>query len=339
MTDYFERGLVTFTVCVLWMHGASAGNIALMSKRTRGSVAGIINRAFDKPREQMTIEERQARLDEMKAKRRDEGRLPAKFFIAMEILPKSDKPKAPLKFRELPPQQRDQPEVKPEPVTVSGKKKSRHKQKQEEHRRNAIEKAAREEREQGRNTKRGFDGNALEHLHTMRILADPADRFVDSPVNTQVMSSGVRRHEAGQAFRATIDGCRVGGVSSVDFEREVRGSGAAAGIPAWRLQCLSSLGAIRKALPEADYATVEGIIDRDEMPWEAVKSSTAKKFLFETIRRSLDVIAVLWSYMSEQAFEARWGFIPDIPSALDDDEARQLASLGRQLLREGQRTA
>lgn len=339
--DPFEKGRVTFCVSVLWIHGMSLGNIAALSKRTRASVDGIVRRTFTKRRDDMTFEERQLLLDQMKAKRKDDGRLPEKYFTALANPARQPVKKVIMAPAPRPIAQR-KPEPPPKPATMTQRKKSRHHERQEELRRERLEAADRAEREAGKATKRGLSGAALEWLHALKILSDPNERSVDAaPKAPDGMLSHDRRREAGVAFRACLDACRVGGMASVDFEREVRGGGAGMSISWWKLMSLDTLGAIRKLLGERDYEMLEAIVDRDEFVWEQIKSTTAKRFMFEAIRRSLDGVALLWRFMSIEEFEKRWGYRPENWNldGLDDEQAREIATQAREMIKAGLRTA
>ena len=62
-----------FIALVLWMHGLSAGDIALFLGRTRKSALSLCQTAPSPPRASMTIAERKAALDELRLVRADEG--------------------------------------------------------------------------------------------------------------------------------------------------------------------------------------------------------------------------------------------------------------------------
>ncbi|BCH33213.1 hypothetical protein MesoLjLc_51430 [Mesorhizobium sp. L-8-10] len=335
-----DKGIITFCVSVLWIHGASIGTIALLSGRTPGSVRGIVHRAFSTtPREGMTLAQRQQKLDEMRASRKDDNRLPDKYFTALPIpaakaRPPAPKSKGPIPLYMKPKAPVPQPLPEPDLRTRAGRKEAQ-RRKKEAARKDRLEEAKRAEREQGGAQNRGMNGSALEYLYTLRILDDPGDRTVERA--PQGISSRERRKEAGRILREYIDGCRVGAVSSVDFEREVAGGGAGIGIAAWRVQCISAIGAIRKMMPDRDYLLIEGIVDRDECPWEPIKSVTAKRFLYEAIRRSLDVVAASESLMALDAFETRWGFSLVLADTIDRDDALSISRQARSLFTTAQR--
>ncbi|SMC51789.1 hypothetical protein SAMN06297251_103128 [Fulvimarina manganoxydans] len=76
-----------FVALVLWMHGLSAGDIALFLGRTRKSALSLCQKAPYPPRASMTLAERQAALDELRLVRAaesgefvDGGMLPDRVF-------------------------------------------------------------------------------------------------------------------------------------------------------------------------------------------------------------------------------------------------------------------
>ena len=73
---------------VLWMHGLSAGEIALFLSRTRSSTLSLCQKGPFPTRAAMTIEERQHALSELRAIRYDDdgvaidkGMLPDRIFM------------------------------------------------------------------------------------------------------------------------------------------------------------------------------------------------------------------------------------------------------------------
>lgn len=328
-----ELGPKTYVVCVLWVAGWTIARIAAGSGRTGGSIRGIVNRCLVKPRDSLTVRERQNVLDELAACRQDnrpDGGLILKdsHFVAIELPPApasraSATPAAPL----------------PEPnIRTRAGRKEAIRRKKEAARQEAIAAEKQRDKERGGAWKRGVDGSALEHLYVMLILSDGEEKAVDAK-QAKSLASKDRRKEAGLALRGYIDGCRVGGVSSVDFEREVAGSGAGLAIPAYRLECISALGAIKKMMPERDYLLIEGVVDRDEFPWRDIPSKTAKSFLYEAIRRALDVVAVFQGLMAKDTFADRWGFHLKSADAMDFDDALSVSRQARHMFGKAQREA
>lgn len=335
------HGAASFTIAVLWLHGSSVGSIAVISGRTTGSIRGIVNRTFETPRDQMTIEDRQAILDKMRGDRKDEGKLSERFFHALPLKETQKPAKAKLPERDgplifyKPKEPKPEPLPEPDPRTRQGRKEIQ-RRKQEQQRKDAAEARGRAEREQGGNPRRGPQGSALEYLYGAGTLADPQQRSVDSP--RQGLSSRDRRKEAGLILRGLMDLCRVGGLNTVDLERVGRG-GFGIAIPARRLEAIHALGAIKKMMEDRDFELIERVVDRDEFVWEGIPSSKAKSLVYDAIRRSLDIVAVAEELMAREAFETRWGYALPVVKPIDWDDAVAMSRKARELLREGQRTS
>ncbi|AZO29351.1 hypothetical protein [Mesorhizobium sp. M1B.F.Ca.ET.045.04.1.1] len=334
-----ELGIVTFTISVLWLSGRSIKAIAMLSQRSTGSIRGIVHRAFPTPREQMSIADRQEKLDEMKRHRVDEGRLPDKYFIAAELAPAQAAPAksepsvlGPLSWYMKPKPQAPAPLPVPDSRTREGRKEiqRRKQQARREEKLAAEEQAA---REMGGAENRGLKGSALEYLHDIGTLADPAEKRVDAPKISGI-SSKERRKEAGRILRGYMDGCRIGGMSSIDFDRVGRGSNSRLAISAYRLQAIHAIGAIRQMMTDRDFALLEAVVDRDECVWESIPSTQARSLVYEAIRQALDVVAVFEELMGRTAFASRWGRELPIVKGMERDEARRVSNAAEQILRQ-----
>lgn len=333
-----ELGIVTFTVSVLWLSGLSIGRIAILSGRSKGSIRGIVHRNLPTPREELTIEARQTALDRLKSERVDEGRLSDKYFVASELSQVQEAPKTSgasilgslgSYMKAKPPAPAPLPE--PDARTREGRKEiQRRKQEARHQEKVAAEKQA--ERELGGAQNRGMRGSALEYLHDIGTLSDPPERRVDQKVTG--ISSKERRKEAGRILRGYMDGCRVGGMSSVDFDRVGTGSNSRLAISAYRLQAIHAVGAIRDMMPDRDFLLIERVVDQDEFVWDTVPSSQARTFIYEAIRRALDVVAVFEEMMGRSAFATRWGFELPIVKAMDRDDARRVSNVAEEILRQ-----
>ena len=238
----------------------------------------------------------------------------------------------PLSMYRKPAAPKPEPLPEPDPKTREGRKEI-FRRKKEAHRLQKIEAAKREERERGGAPNRGLGGAALEYLYEAGSLADPADRGVDTPRLVGI-SSKERRKEAGRILRGYIEGCRIGGLTAIDLERVGTGSNSRLAISAYRLQAIHALGAIKGMMPDRDYELMESVVDRDEFVWENVPSSQAKAFIYEAIRRALDVVAVSEEMMGRQAFKLRWGFEPKIVAVMERDEARRMSNRAEEVLRQ-----
>lgn len=323
-----RMGEVTYVIAVLWMAGWSVKSIALATDKLRGSVKGIAQRRFPKSREEMTLEERQAILDQLKATRLDGGLLSEGHFRAVELRAvqqrkqrvaeaRSAQSKL-LSSRKARQAAEDAGKVD-KPMTLQQRRKAERKAREEdEHRRR--------QRESGLAAKRGDAGSALEYLANRQILTDFEDRRSEA-FKKDIGSSGRRRLEAGLKLRQYFAGARIGGLKAVDVE--MAGGGSAIGMPptAHRLHCMDSLGLIRSMMPVNDFQMIEAVVDQDDFPWEratvtiepgtdpadndkrrAYALDRARGVIYDDIRRTLDIIAVYESLLTYEGFTARWGW-------------------------------
>ncbi|TIX28843.1 hypothetical protein [Mesorhizobium sp.] len=333
-----ELGIVTFTISVLWLSGLSIGRIAILSGRSKGSIRGIVHRNLPTPREELTMEERQIALDHLKDVRVDEGRLSDKYFVAQELSQAQEAPKScgPSVLGTLGSYMKPKPPAPaplpaPDSRTREGRKEI-HRRKQEARRKEKIATEEQAAREMGGAENRGLKGSALEYLHDVGTLSDPAEKRVDARVVG--ISSKERRKEAGRILRGYMDGCRIGGMSSVDFDRVGTGSNSRLAISAYRLQAIHAVGTIREMMPDRDFLLIERVVDQDEFVWDAVPSSQARSFIYEAIRRALDVVAVFEEMMGRSAFAARWGYELPIKKVVDRDDARRMSNAAEEILRQ-----
>jgi hypothetical protein len=74
-----------FLVEVLWLVGLSAAEIARRTGKRRNQVLNIVARRYGN-RAAMTIAERQAILDDLRARPSDLPRLPDRFFVALPLM-------------------------------------------------------------------------------------------------------------------------------------------------------------------------------------------------------------------------------------------------------------
>lgn len=131
-----------------------------------------------------------------------------------------------------------------------------------------------------------------------------------------------------------MDGCRIGGMSSIDFDRVGRGSNSRLAISAYRLQAIHAIGAIRQMMTDRDFALLEAVVDRDECVWESIPSTQARSLVYEAIRQALDVVAVFEELMGRTAFASRWGRELPIVKGMERDEARRVSNAAEQILRQ-----
>lgn len=317
-----RMGEVSYVIAVLWMAGWTAKAIGLATDKLRGSVKGIAQRRFEKSREEMTIEERQAVLNELKIDRRDNGILLEGHFLAVPLREVQKRPIGSHYGNKLLTGKKQAAAAEKraqKPMTLQQRRRAERKAKDEdEHRR--------KQREAGLATRRGDAASALEFLANRQILTDAEDRGLEA-FKKQIGSSGRRRLEAGLKLRGYFAGARIGGLKAVDVE--MAGGGSALGMPpsTHKLHCMDSLGLIRSMMPQNDFLMIEAIVDQDDFPWDRIRPAAededrkeanrqkrrdravdkARMRLYEEVRRALDVVAVYESLLTYEGFSVRWG--------------------------------
>ena len=288
-------------VAVLWMHGDKTARIASASGWTPGKVRGFVHRQFPKPRQNMTMEERElalAVLAEFRAKAprlRDEHFLP-KMIKVLPVRPAEKVVAPPL----------------PDMRTRAGRREARRRQREAEH---AAQKQLedREARERGNATRRGELASALDFASSRGYLADPSDRGVLTKAGG---SSGQRRLEAAQRFRAYLDGTRIGSLGAIDYETATMGAGGGPKLTlsAYKLQCVHALGWVKQASTASGYRLMESVIDRDEFVWDRFEAGSSERArLFEALRLNLDIVAVHERLLTPEGLSERWGL--ELPQA------------------------
>lgn len=330
---------IAFCVSVLWMHGWSAGQIAAYTRQSRKAIDSAVERRFQTPRGELTDTARQMLLDELRAKRNDNGVLVSTLFIALPLKA------AQLKRRpsQLLSERTKLREIAAAPTSTKPDGPMS---------RRAARKAKQQDAERKKQRENGHAPRLLapfEHLCAKGFLTDQDDV---GPLK-DLGSSGRRRQEAGLKLRHYIVGTQVSGLKSLDYEGASGGGNMGLPPSAFKLFCVDAMGALRSMMSEADMARLEKIVAHDEYIWEAIRVrvtavdrsvdrvawakardklvSKARDYLFEDIRRSLDVIAVYEGLLSTEGFRARWGYHLSIarkPSRVDAiDRAKQAAEL------------
>lgn len=329
----------SYIVSVLWMNGRSIHEIAKVSTWTPGKVRGFTTRTYNKPsRAHMTNGERQLALDALRAQMPEGLKLPDKLFRVLPVIGVAPEPKPRTRLKALWSQaivdaeavedeDRRQDslarcalvhrerfskiltsEGQPDLSTKAGRRDLRTFEAEVVRLARAKQKEA-AARQEGHAVSRGKLASALDYLFDRRLLKDAAASGKEGRTSEEQ-----RRHEAGTRLRAYIDGTRLGSLGAMDYERATMGSGGGPKISlsAYKLHCVHSLGTLRKLMGHDEYVLIETVIDKDDFAWDRVPtSSAARARVFEAIRRALDVVAVLESLLTREAFKARWG--TDLP--------------------------
>lgn len=342
--SYYGKGPREFIAAVLWIHGRSIGEIAKVVQWTPGQMRGFVNREFrDTPRANMDDETRRDLLAMMKASREDGDRLKDEHFLPIPLPGVPAPPTSALKalkrswvdcrviaeaIEDGDRRDRDVTQCNVEHRARLGKlpeyeggldlstKVGRRDARQFETEVNKMVKAEQKkqaDREAGLNPRRGKVGetshgvirsSALDYLFSARILRDPGGES-----DKLKSSEEQRRLEAGMRLRKHMEGTRLGGLGAIDYERATMGSGGGGklSLSAYKLQCIHSLGGIKKLMSPMDFAMIEAVVDQDIFIWEKAKpESRTRRNIYEGIRHLLDIIAVHENLMTREACEARW---------------------------------
>lgn len=320
--EVHEWGLRKFGIIVLWIAGRETATIARIMDVKPGVVRGVIFRTLKQPRHDMSIETRQYLLDELRKHRVDGGKLHDDFFIARKL--KSLQMKAVEKKKA----------VAPDMKTKAGRLEQRAIDKAKEVQAK-ISEQQRLRREAGGATKRGSQAAALEYLADRKLLSDIGERDIRG--ESKEISSGPRRRQAGEMLRGYIDGSRIGGLNSIDYEAAGGGSGIGLPISAHKLQSMQTLGQLRQMMSPEDFQLIEAVVDNDEFVWERTKDRGDRASTYMAIRRILDIVAVHARLMSRDSFFYRWHIRLPITEHFTSGDARLITSQLQGLLTDGKR--
>lgn len=330
---------MNFIMAVWWLHGKSAGEIAVALGITTKTVRGRIERRFQNTREELGKGGRQALLDELKARRTDRGMLPDKFFQALplkgtQLRKTSARPRIP-----APAQQSSRPD--PKPVT---RREARRLDKEAKRQRKLDELHGRAPRLLA----------PFEDLVKQKMLVDP----LDAPGH-DVPTSGRRREEAGLKFRRYLDGTKIGGLKSLNYEGMSGGGNVGLPPAEHRMHCVAVIGQLRDLMTQEEFALLERVIDKDERVWEHIRvrvdgvsradkdayqkaraeaRARARSAVIEVLMRALDVVAVYeGGLLSRNGFQARWDRVLPVFFKTTRDGAATASRQAAELLHAGRR--
>lgn len=310
--DTSKLDQVSYSILVLWLNGAfSTSEIAMAVEVTEAKVRGVYRSRekggkMPKSREEMSRDERQELLAELKDNRLDRGILKPWCFVAADLHASASSRQG---RREL------------------------HKQRQDAERLKDSVRERQAAREAGGNRRRGVESSPLEWLYKARHLSDPEETVKTS---LDKSSSEMRRYEAGCRFRKMMEDAQIGGIKEVSLEVSAGGTGIA--IQERFIMAQSALRAIQEIVPAQDYVQLEAVVFHDEFIWDdSDAGKIARDVLYEEIRRGLDAIALYLGMMPEEAFRIRWGYMPVIVRGKSREEAREAVREANELIRTGTR--
>lgn len=330
MIDVNRLNPATYCALVLWLQGSFptkmiADALRLTPAMVRATCRERSKGGFlPKPRKFMTRGERQVLLTHLKHYRMDEGLLSRIRNLRMEkgaigdlflASPIVDEP--------------DEPVELPDTSTKTGKKKLRAEAQQLK----SVEQREKVESEDGY-ADRGVSADPLNWLDRERLLRDPEDVANKSPLRFSVE---MRRHECGLRFRQIMENAQLSGFKELSLEKAGQGGGQGVSIPEKFLLAISSAESLRLMMGDTTFRLAVAVVHEDRFIWDDVPSKRARDFIFEDIRRALDVVALFIGMMSEKEFADRWGSVPQVLKARSRDEVRQTVRTAREVIRQGSR--
>jgi hypothetical protein len=226
----------------------------------------------------------------------------------------------------------DEPIEIPDASTKAGKKAMRELAREAQMIAVAERKEAAEDKE-GHFPNRGVHASPLEWLDFNRLLRDPEDVTNKSP---EKFSEEMRRFESGLRLRKYLEDAQLGGFKEVNMETG-GGGGMGMSIPERFVAARSALESIQSMMAKGDYGRIVAVVHRDEFIWDAAADKDSRNVLLETIRRALDAVALFIGMMTTDAFEARWGYSPDVHRQRSRDEIRESIRTAREIIQEGVR--
>lgn len=318
MIDASKLNHTTFCILTLWIAGFSTDTIARFLEVTSGRVRGVVRSKesggkMPISREEMTLEQRQAALDVLKANRKDGGFLEPFCFTARELNPSQ--------------------------ATKQGRRDAGQYRKETGMLLDAARKR-REKRESGLNERRGDRANPILYLSMAEYGDGDTAKLLDDPKaireqSEERVSAVMRRVEAAKWFQSLAEASQISGFGEVSLE--VSSGGIGMPITERVVVALNDLRSIQAMMSAELYNQVlVPVVAYDAFIWE-VPSRIAKEKSLEEIRLCLDAVCLYQGTLSRGHFRARWGEPPMIPKRRERSEVRDAVQTARELIREGAR--
>lgn len=307
--DPLELTMQQYSILVYWLEGRLGTTaVAGRTKAGPGTVRHVAHHYLLTPKTEMSIEQRQAALNELASHRA--------MFTGWEKENLDDIFKAKT-IKVLPMKPRKIEKVETIDLTTKeGKAKAKALMKAATERENEERRRREQIADRGLASRRQMP-DALEWLRINGWLADREERSTNAAQNKSAPSSA-RRHKAAELFRKYSDGAKISALSGTDYESMIMGSGS--GVPLtlseYRLTCINMIGHIGRWLGEDILGLLEAVICRDEFVWEARAGS--RSAVMSIVHRGLDIVAVHEGLMTRHAFRDQW--LHDLP--FDDPPTR-----------------
>ncbi len=314
---------VEYCIRVLWMRGASIGEIHKLvgakSGKTQGAIRGLVDRAFEKRRDAMDKAERQEILNEMRSNRLDEEILDISDFIARPV-------KAVVRKKAVSAPAEKKPVTKKK-MTVRERRKHE-----------AGERKRREKREPG-HAPRGTVTSPLELLFERGLLADQEEAKAGK-VGAVTVGNALRRFEAGVRMRGYLVSAYSSGLKTQNFDSTGGGSGAGAGvvIHAVVAEALDNVRRFKGMIFPEEFRMIEEMLRADRFVWE-VPASHARTIILDDVRRTLDAASVFFDMMTADDFRARWSMQIAEARPADSKSSRRRSRKARDAIAAAQRKA
>jgi len=309
--DYGKLDRESYSILVLWLSGMQTDLIASVAEVTSGKVRGITRSReaggrMPKPRDEMSKEERQALLDDLKGFRLDGDFLKPFCFTAHDL--------------------------KPSQSTRQGRKEA-----------TSFRKACgmlladledrKRRRSEGGAERRGDRAHAMLFLERSKLLDDPVDKQDNSRERTSPI---MRRRLVGEWLRKLLEDAQLSGFKEVNME--VSSGGLGMPIVERFVAAQAELRGLQAIIPEELYtAVLVPVVFDDAFVWE-VPSRESRRIILEDLRRGLDLASLYHGTLSRESYRIRWDEeAPIIEKRKTRDEARETVRAARELIQEGQR--
>lgn len=315
-----------FIVTVLWMRGWPAAKIAAWYKLTPGKVRGWTTRLPYPKRSELSQDERQQILDDLKADRCDDGLLADRDFVA-EVLEQDQVKKVrrvdftggERRSVEVSYGDREQGSAGHDaaskglagisdealPIGGNGWKPHDHGAPQEQPGRDDRGLALEVTSERGSPVTRARNNAAapLEWLEYRHILRDSASRGTTEAQRTWLEEAEGRRAEIARRLRDVFEGAQISPARAIDWMQAPGGSTGGRPVADYILDCQRELARLHTFVPAHLMALLERLLRHDEWVWEGQKK---RHVVYDEIRKALDFASVMYGRVSIGELEWRW---------------------------------
>jgi hypothetical protein len=115
---------------------------------------------------------------------------------------------------------------------------------------------------------------------------------------------GLMRFTVAQHIRRIVEGAQISGLKSVGLER-VSVSTAGRPLPDYKLDCMTAVGRLRRALPDRLFGLLVAIVADDRWLWQGKRRNVQRRIIL-TLHMAIDAAAVELGYISAEKYTRRW---------------------------------